>query len=238
MAMLAQLWHKVTGIQPVPPGWIVAVSAVVALLAVTHAGLWCFTRNAITIAHEGGHALASILTGRRLEGIRLHSDSSGVTYSSGKGFGPGRVITAAAGYVTPSLLGAGAAGLLAARHVTAVLWLALVLLAVTFVAVRNAFGVLAVLVTAAGVFAVSRYGSALVQAGFAYLTAWFLLLGGIRPVLELHSIRRRRRRPGQTDADQLARLTGLPAGLWISLFALVALAAVALGSWLLAPHFS
>jgi hypothetical protein len=240
MAVLAQLWHKVAGIQPVPPGWIVAVTAIVALLAVTYAGLWRFTRNAITIAHEGGHALASILTGRRLEGIRLHSDSSGVTYSSGKGYGPGRVITAAAGYVTPPLLGAGAAGLLAARHVTAVLWLALVLLAVTFLAVRNAFGVLAVLVTAAGVFAVSRYGSALVQAGFAYLTAWFLLLGGIRPVLELHSDRhrgRRRRRPGQTDADQLARLTGLPGGFWVTLFAVVALAAVALGSWLLTPHF-
>jgi hypothetical protein len=44
-----------------------------------------------------------------------------------------------------------AAGLLAARYVTAVLWLALVLLAATFLAVRNACGVLAVLVTTPGV---------------------------------------------------------------------------------------
>jgi hypothetical protein len=234
MSVLAQLWSRVDGIQPVPPEWVVAASAVVALLAVGHSGLWRLTRNAITIAHEGGHALVSVLTGRRLEGIRLHSDSSGVTYSRGRGRGPGRVLTAAAGYVTPSLLGAGAAGLLAARHVTAVLWLALVLLAATFLAIRNAFGVLAVLVTAAGVFAVSRYGSALVQAAFAYLTAWFLLFGGIRPVFELRR-GRRRGRGGASDADQLARLTGVPGAVWVAVFALVAIAALALGALLLVP---
>jgi hypothetical protein len=234
MSVLAQLWDRVDGIQPVPPEWVVAASAFVALLTVGHSGLWRLTRNAITIAHEGGHALVSVLTGRRLEGIRLHSDSSGVTYSRGRGRGPGRVLTAAAGYVTPSLLGAGAAGLLAARHVTAVLWLALVLLAATFLAIRNAFGVLAVLVTAAGVFAVSLYGSALVQAAFAYLTAWFLLFGGIRPVFELRR-GRRRGRGGASDADQLARLTGVPGAVWVAVFALVAIAALALGAALLVP---
>ena len=234
MTVLAQLWHRVAGIQPVPPGWLVAASAAVALLVVIHTGLWRPARNAITIAHEGGHALVSLLTGRRLEGIRLHADSSGVTYSRGRRRGPGTVLTAAAGYVTPPLLGAGAAGLLAARHVTAVLWLVLVLLVATFLAVRNAFGWLAVLVVAAAVFAVSRYASASVQAAFAYLAAWFLLFGGVRPVLELQRGRRRGR--GQaTDADQLARLTGMPGGMWVAVFAIVAIAAVALGAVLLVP---
>jgi hypothetical protein len=136
-----------------------------------------------------------------------------VTYSRGKRRGPGLVLTAAAGYVTPPLLGAGAAALLAARHPAALLWLALVLLAATFLAVRNAFGALAVLVTAAGVFAVSYYASAAVQACFAYLAAWFLLLGGMRPAVELtrrRSVSRSgsRSRSGLSDADQLARLTG------------------------------
>ena len=81
----------------------------------------------------------------------------------------------------PSLLGAGAAWLLAARHLTAMLWLALVLLAATFLAIRNLFGALAVLVTAGGVFAVSYYAPAVVQAGFAYLAVWFLLFGGRAP---------------------------------------------------------
>ncbi|MGH3283769.1 MAG: M50 family metallopeptidase, partial [Streptosporangiaceae bacterium] len=188
----------------------------------------------ITIAHEGGHALVSVLSGRRLDCIRLHSDSSGVTYSRGKRRGPGLVLTAAAGYLTPPLLGAGAAALLAARHPAALLWLALVLLAATFLAVRNAFGALAVLVTAVGVFAVSYYASAAVQAGFAYLAAWFLLLGGMRPALEL-THRRRGSHPAPSDADQLARLTGAPRALWVTAFILTATAALALGTRLLIP---
>ena len=40
-------------------------------------GVWRVSRNAITIAHEGGHGLIALLTGRRLDGIRLHSDTSG-----------------------------------------------------------------------------------------------------------------------------------------------------------------
>jgi hypothetical protein len=144
------------------------------------------------------------------------------------------VLTAAAGYVMPSLLGAGAAWLLAARHLTAMLWLALVLLAATFLAVRNLFGALAVLVTAGAVFAVSYYAAAVVQAGFAYLAAWFLLFGGVRPVVELARGRRQRWARG-SDADQLARLTGAPAGLWVSLFVLVSLAALVIGAGLLLP---
>jgi hypothetical protein len=176
----------------------------------------------------------SVLSGRRLDGIRLHSDSSGVTYSRGRQTGPGLVLTAAAGYVMPSLLGAGAALLLAAGHLTAMLWLALVLLAVTFLAIRNLFGAAAVLVTAGAVFAISYYASAAVQAGFAYLAAWFLLLGGVRPAFELARGRRQRWARG-SDAEQLARLTGAPAGLWITLFVLVTLAALAAGAYLLAP---
>src|ERR1019366_7328693 len=105
-------------------------------------------------------------------------------------------------------------------------------------AVRNVFGALAVLVTAAAVFVVSDYAPAAVQAGFAYLAAWFLLFGGLRPVLELARGRRRSVARGSrgwargSDADQLAQMTGVPAGGW---FALFALAALVLGATLLAP---
>jgi peptidase M50B-like protein len=252
MTVLTRLWDDVSASQPAPAAWVVGVTALAALLLVLNTASWRLAGKVITIAHEGGHALVSVLSGRRLEGIRLHADSSGVTYSRGKRRGPGLVLTAAAGYLTPSLLGAGAAALLAARHPVALLWLALVLLAATFLAVRNVFGALAVLVTAGGVFAVSYYASAAVQAGFAYLAAWFLLLGGMRPALELTRRRRYARaraglRPGYgagsapgsgsglTDADQLARLTGLPRGFWVTAFILVATAALALGARLLIP---
>jgi hypothetical protein len=244
VTILSRLWERIYSSQPLPPAWVVAVTGVAALLIVVNTESWRVAGKVITIAHEGGHALVSVLSGRRLDGIRLHTDSSGVTYSRGRRRGPGLVATAAAGYVTPSLLGAGAAALLAARHQTAMLWAALVLLAATFLAVRNAFGAVAVLATAAAVFAVSYFASAAVQAGFAYLAAWFLLLGGLRPVLELP--RRRPSRPGRpsrasrpgrgpSDADQLARLTGVARGVWVTLFVLVSLAALAVGARLLIP---
>jgi hypothetical protein len=233
-----ELWDRVTGTQPVPPVWVIAASGAIAVLIVTTAGLWRVARNSITIAHEGGHALASVLSGRRLEGIRLHSDTSGVTYSRGKRSGPAAVLTLLAGYLAPSLLGAGAAWLLAAHHVTAMLWLLLALLAATFLAIRNAYGVLAVLLTAGAVLAVSWLATAEVQAVFGYTAAWFLLLGGVRAVLELQGHRRHTRRRGQvsmTDADQLGRLTGVPAASWVAAFALACVAALILGTRLLIP---
>ena len=241
MHVIERLWDRVSGSQPLPPAWLIIVTAVVALLIVANTGTWRVAGKVVTMAHEGGHALVSVLSGRRLDGIRLHRDSSGVTYSRGKRTGPGLVLTAAAGYVMPSLLGAGAAWLLAARHLTAMLWLALVLLAATFLAIRNVFGAVAVLATAGAVFVVSYYAAPEVQAGFAYLAAWFLLFGGVRPVLELARGRRRNAAGGSrawtrgSDADQLARMTGVPAGLWVALFALVALAALAVGALLLVP---
>jgi hypothetical protein len=232
------LWHHVAATQPVPAARVIAASSAIALLVVIDARTWRLARNSITIAHEGGHALASVLAGRRLQGIRIHTDTSGVTSSRGKSTGPGAMITLAAGYVTPSLLGAGAAWLLAAHYVTAMLWLMLALLAATFLAMRNAYGVLAVLVSVGAVLAVSWFAPAAIQAAFGYTAAWFLLFGGLRAVIELQTHRRRSHRSGQpagSDADALGRLTGLPGGTWVAIFALVCVAALILGTHLLIP---
>ncbi len=236
--LLRELWDRMGATQPVPPPWVVAVSGTIALLIVLEARTWRLARNSITIAHEGGHALASVLCGRRLDGIRLHADTSGVTYSRGRRTGPALVLTFAAGYLSPSLLGAGGAWLLATRHVTAMLWLLLALLAATFLAVRNAYGLLAVLASVTAVLAVSWFATTTIQAAFGYTAAWLLLLGGVRAVVELHGHRRRSRRRGQmstSDADELGRLTGVPGGAWVALFALVCVAALVLGARLLIP---
>ena len=108
MHVIAVLWDRISGTQPQPPAWVIGLTGLVALVVVLNTQVWRLAGKVITIAHEGGHALVSVLSGRRLDGIRLHSDSSGVTYSRGRRTGPGLVLTAAAGYVMPSLLGAGA----------------------------------------------------------------------------------------------------------------------------------
>lgn len=230
---ISEVWSRVTGIQAAPPTWLVVLTGVVALAAVLPYGLWRYTRNVVTIAHEGGHALVAVLMRRRLHGIRLHSDTSGLTVSSGKPYGPGMVFTAAAGYVAPSLLGLGGAWLLTSGHITALLWAVIALLLAVLVMTRNAYGALTVVLTAGVCLAVSWFGSSRVQAGFAYLAMWFLLVAGVRPVVELQRKRRRGGAP-DSDADQLGRLTGVPGVLWVTLFLVVAVACLLTGGeWLL-----
>jgi Peptidase M50B-like len=239
LSTFGDVWHEVVGTQPHPHWWLVAVTGVAALGAVSVHSVWHVLRGVVTIAHEGGHALAALATGRQLHSIRLHSDTSGVTVSSGKPYGPGMILTAFAGYVTPPLLGLGAAGLLATGHITALLWAGILLLAAILILIRNVYGVVSVVTTGAVFFVVSWFGSPTVQAAFAYVFTWFLLLAGARPVVELQSKRARGRAP-DSDADQLARLTGMPGLMWVFGFGLVAVVALlAGGAWLLPsslPH--
>ncbi|MEW2519319.1 M50 family metallopeptidase [Actinacidiphila alni] len=233
VASITEMWDRLTGTQPDPSRWLIGATALLALAAVLVRGVWHVTRNAVTIAHEGGHGLLALLTGRRLEGIRLHSDTSGLTVSRGRPRGPGMVLTAAAGYTAPPLLGLAGAALLAAGHITALLWGATALLLIMLVMIRNAYGALTVVITGALFLLVSWLTKAQVQAAFAYLVVWFLLVGGARPVFELQSTRRRER-SGTSDADQLARLTHTPAALWLLLFHAVAICSLIGGArWLL-----
>lgn len=232
-ASLTDLWDRVFGTQAAPDEWLVIATGLVALAVVVPHGVWRVARNAITIAHEGGHGLVALLTGRRLDGIRLHSDTSGLTVSRGKPTGLGMILTAASGYTAPPLLGLGGAALLAAGHITAFLWLATALLLVMLVMIRNAYGALTVILTGGTFLLVSWLTSSQVQAAFAYVVVWFLLLGGVRPAFELQS-KRRRGGAGDSDADQLSRLTHVPAGMWLFLFHAVSLCSlIGGGRWLL-----
>ncbi|MFR9674266.1 M50 family metallopeptidase [Streptomyces sp. TR02-1] len=230
---VAALGDRVLGTQPDPSLWVVLATAAAALAVTAPHRIWRLSRNAITIAHEGGHGLTALLTGRRLDGIRLHSDTSGLTVSRGKPHGVGMVLTAAAGYTAPPLLGLGGAWLLADHRITLLLWGATLLLIAMLVMIRNAYGVLTVVVTGGAFLLVSWLTGPQVQAAFAYGVVWFLLLGGVRPVFELQGKRRRGGAP-DSDADQLSRLTHVPAPLWLLLFHAVSLCALAGGGrWLL-----
>ncbi|WKU04162.1 M50 family metallopeptidase [Micromonospora sp. HUAS LYJ1] len=229
---LGDLWDRLFSAQPDPPPLLVVLTAVAALVVVAVRSSWRVARNAVTIAHEGGHALAALLTGRRLHGIRLHSDTSGLTLSAGHPTGPGMILTLLAGYVAPSLVGLGGAWLLGGNRITLLLWVAVALLLAMLLLVRNVFGVLSLLVTGGVVLVVSWYATAQVQAVFAWTSVWFLLFGGVRPVFELQRLRSRGRMP-ESDADQLAHLTPLPALLWVLLFGVVNLLALAVGAVLL-----
>jgi hypothetical protein len=221
--------------QPDPAGPLPLVTGAAAILLVLSGSPWRVARNVVTIVHEAGHAFVAVLAGRRLQGIQLHSDTSGVTVSRGRPTGPGMVLTSLAGYSAPAALGLGFAALLSAHLISALLMVAAVLLLAVLVMVRNAYGVFAVLVTAAVLAVVALFAPSGVQAWFVYLITWFLLFGGVRPVFELQA-KRRRGAARDSDADQLARLTGVPGFIWVLVLAVIAVGCLVMGGlWLIEP---
>ncbi|GHG11986.1 MULTISPECIES: M50 family metallopeptidase [Amycolatopsis] len=218
------------------PAVITLVAGGVALLVVLVGGTpWRRARNVVTMVHEAGHALAAVLVGRRLQGIKLHSDTSGVTVSRGKPEGPGMAFTAMAGYLAPSVLGLLFAGLLGADLVGTVLVLIALLLLGVLVMVRNAYGVFTVVASAAVLALIAFVAPVELQAPFSYLVTWFLLFGGVRPVAELQT-KRRRGQARDSDADQLGRLTAVPPILWVLVFAVATISCLIAGAlWLLEP---
>jgi hypothetical protein len=196
--------------------------------------VWSVTRHVVTLVHEAGHAVVALLTGRRLKGIRLHSDTSGLTVSSGKPRGPGMIATAAAGYLAPAVLGLVSVLLVEGGHTDWALYAGVATLGLMLAFIRNWFGLLVVVLAGAAVGVLMWRAPDRIQ-DFAALTfAWFLLAAAPRTSVDLWS-HRRRARTRTTDADVLARLTVLPAPVWNLLFIVLTVAALAAAVWLVDP---
>ena len=235
MMVWQRIWAGLSGVQQPPSAELIWLTALIAVAVVAFRPVWRTARHLVTIVHEGGHAIAAVLSGRRLRGIRLHSDSSGVTLSHGRPRGPGMFLTLIAGYLAPGLFGLLAAVLLWQRHALAVLWVALLLLSLMLLQIRNFRGLYSMLVAGLAAFAVSWWGSDQAQSLVAYGLTWFLLLAGPVGAVELQRARRRGRAP-TSDADQLAGLTRLPALFWVGFFLVANLALLLLGGWLIWPR--
>lgn len=229
---MRELVERVLTSQPAPEAAVLVGSGALALVLVSVRPAWSLTRHVVTVVHEGAHGVVATLGGRRLRGIRLHSDSSGVTVSRGRPSGPGMITTAAAGYVGPAVLGLGAAALVSTGYAVAMLWSLVLGLALLLVQIRNFFGLWVVLLCGAGVVAVTGWLDEPVQVAVAHVLAWFLLLAAPRPVLELYALRRRGG-ARDSDADQLGRLTFLPATVWMAIFLAVTAASLLAGGALL-----
>ncbi|MFT4083086.1 MAG: M50 family metallopeptidase [Nocardioides sp.] len=214
---------------PAPP-YVVAAGAL-ALGLIWFA--WRWVRLGVTVVHEAGHALVAVLVGRRLSGIRLHADTSGVTVSRGKPHGPGMIVMLAAGYLAPVVLGVLAALLLETGHARGLLWLGTVLLVVLALWIRNVYGLLVVTAIGAGLALLGWYADRQTAWLAAAVLTWILLLAAPRPLVELLRAGPAGRRGA--DPDQLARISPLPTLAWIWLLLMLTLAGVAVGVVTLLP---
>src|SRR4029078_3226246 len=91
--VVREVWRRALASQPTPPRSVVVGLAVAAAVLVLAPVAWPRVRHVVTLVHEGAHGLAAVFTGRRLVGIRLHSDTSGLTVSHGRPRGLGMVVT-------------------------------------------------------------------------------------------------------------------------------------------------
>jgi hypothetical protein len=210
---------------PAGLGWSAALVGFVAAVP-----LWRWTTHAITIAHEGGHALFGLLFGSSVRWIKVTSD--GGEMMPGAENALSKFMSLLAGYLGPSIFGFGGAWMLVhGMDARWVLFLSLAFLFGVLVMVRNPFGLFAVLVTGALLWVVAMRATPTVQIVFAYVWVWFLLMGGVRQVPELFwSVHAGDR---TTDAAQLQRQTYIGDVVWLFVFWLVSLGALVYGGALM-----
>lgn len=195
---------------------VVVSAATVALLFVPRR--FSLTRVNVlgTVIHEGGHALASILTGGGVFHVAITSVHTGhaVTWSRSR---LSEAITSAAGYAAPPLAGLGIASLLhrgLAPAVLALMTLAMVLLLLVTRDLLTA-GVLITLGLLA--FATLYWGPDWLQNIYGYSVAWLLLTSEIGGLLAfvVRRVHDGYRVTGD-DAASLADTTSIPAFIWIT----------------------
>ena len=198
----------------------VAIVAIAIVLAIPRVS-WQYFGLFITLVHELGHAVAALLTGRVVSGIRVHRNQSGTTHSSGK-TGFGGVFSGFFGYPAPAIVGGALVWSVFNGYTRPALVIGAAVLVLTLVFIRNLFGVLVVLVSAAASVLLVLYAPIDVQ-GYAMLVlGTALLVGAARAFLNVVSVHTSRRAQLATsDAYLLYQRTHIPSPVWLLLFAVV-----------------
>ena len=172
-----------------------------------------------TLVHELGHAVAAILTGRFVHGIRIRRNHSGEAVSSGRG-GFGSAVSGFFGYPAPAIVGAAQLWSVFEGYTAIALVAGGVILVLTLLVVRNLFGVLVVLASAAVSAALWFYATPEVQSYALLVIGTALLVGSVRGWLTVVGVHLRRRDQLQTsDAYLLYRSTHVPSPVWLGLWA-------------------
>jgi len=214
----------------IPPLALVAIVAVAALLSIPRL-TWQWFGLFATLVHELGHAIAAILSGRVVNGIRIRRNHSGDAMSTGRGVF-GTVLSGIFGYPAPAIVGAALLWCVFNGYTAAALLIGGVILVLTVLVIRNLFGVLVVLASA-GVSALLWFWATTEVQGYALLVLGVaLLVGSVRGLVTVVGVHTSRRAQLQTsDAYLLYKRTGVPSPVWLLLFAVLIGAGLVVAVW-------
>ncbi|HLR28461.1 MAG TPA: M50 family metallopeptidase [Ruania sp.] len=182
--------------------------------------LWRIARLAVTFVHELGHAVVGILCRRRFTGFVLRGDASGHAVTRGRPRGPGRVLTAWAGYPAPAVVGAVLVAAALRGWAAPVITVALLVALVALVRVRSFLTAVVTLGILAGLAVLWWWRIEAWQ-------GWVLMGSGLISIVGAwrHVGAVARDPSPSSDPGALARLTRVPALVWTASFALVCAAA-------------
>ncbi|MBX3276760.1 MAG: M50 family metallopeptidase [Acidobacteria bacterium] len=187
----------------------------------------------VTFIHEGGHALATLLTLGAVERIVIHADGSGVTYS----LGGLPFVIANAGYLASTLYGAGLLVLCrSGQHARAALAVtAAAILAMTFFFAGNLFS----WITGIGLTIGLALAAAAASVRFAHFFLSFLAiqcclnaLFDLRTLFLISTLS-----DGPSDARNLERMTFIPAIIWTSVWIVASAVLLVMALRVLARRF-
>ena len=194
----------------------------------------------VTFIHEGGHAIAALLTGNSVESLSIATNASGETYTTGGGRFS-QVFVSSAGYLGSMAFGAFLLVLIrkaiAARVVligSATLILALTLIyglikpAMSGV-VSSAlpFTILAGTLLSVGLIAVAKYASARVATFFVSFLAVQCVLNALLDLKTVFYLSSPFGPNVPTDAVNMANATGIPALFWSVAWIVIAIGILA-----------
>jgi hypothetical protein len=198
----------------------------------------------VTFIHEGGHAIAALLTGNSVSSLSVASDGSGLTYSTGSGF-LSRLFISSAGYLGATAFGAlllvlirrtvaARAVLVGSAALIGVLTLFFGLLKPLFAGswgnlMGIPFTVVAGVLITLGLLAVAKYGSARTASFFVSFLAVQCVITALLDLKTLFFLSS----PftlgeAHSDAANMAAYTGVPAMVWTLAWAGIAIVILSL----------
>lgn len=203
-----------------PPYWMILTALAVILVVVLIRPVWLVARHAVTIVHEMGHVVMAWAWGRRIRGIRLHSDTSGLAITAGKPRGMGVLMTYLAGYTAPSVLGVGMVWASFAGFSGVALTLVVLMFLLAFLLVRNIFGFLTVALALAASTYTLWTGNPQAITAFTFILGMSMAISGVRAVVDLYQVHDQGEAES-SDASMAAQHSPLPASFWVWVFGVV-----------------